>query len=44
MRRFVALPALLVMAGIVIAFGGTRFGKAADRLCISLVIWADHPA
>jgi hypothetical protein len=43
-RRLIALPALLFISSIVVAFHGTALGAKADRLALNLAHWALHPA
>lgn len=43
MRRLIAIPLLLFVSSVVVAFPGTRLGRAADRLGHDLSHWAsDH--
>ena len=44
MRRLITIPALLFLASVVTAFGGTRLGFAADRLGNALSHWASDAA
>ena len=40
MRRLIAIPALLFVSSVIVAFPGTRLGRAADRLALDLSHWA----
>ena len=40
MRRLIVIPALFFVASVVVAFPGTRLGRAADRLALDLSHWA----
>lgn len=40
MRRLLALPVLLCVASVVVAFGGTKFGRKADRFALEIARWA----